>query len=243
MRFRVGPYAYRVRVTEEPPVDDATGGTLLGKAVLHGREILIWAGVAAEQRLEVLLHELTHCWLFQFPRPANEEEAASFFAAVTEQTMRDLDEQGGVPALVRLRPMAPTPEDRGAPVPASAPDEEAPAALEAPAQREVPVTYQHEVETRARPNGGRAQCAGCELIVADGSIVTTPAKWDRDARGLTVERALYCAHCDKVQAWTEGTDLYGRPNGAIVSGPRFIVGAEAEQFLRDHAEATGMIVV
>lgn len=239
MRFRVGPYAYRARITEEPLVDEKTGEALAGMAVSQGREILIAATVPPEERMEVLSHELKHAWFFHFPKPRTEEEDCNLYAAISQQMTNDLDEQGGIGALMRMKPLdylPPDPIDDVVP-PSTLPDDDE-------TRRLVPPLYLHSFEIKAAKkaaaSGGRAHCKDCGMQFNAGFIVTSPPKWNFKATGLTVTRTLFCPHCDHLQTWIEGA-LYGLPNGALVEEPTFERGRAVEKFLRDHPEMSGSI--
>jgi Zn-dependent peptidase ImmA (M78 family) len=65
MQFRVGPWVYRVRITENRLYDE-NGAELAGLFVWRDREILISNAVPVRQRLDVLVHELRHAWREHF---------------------------------------------------------------------------------------------------------------------------------------------------------------------------------
>jgi len=243
MRFRVGPYVYRVRVTEEPLVDQRTGETLLGEAVFHSKELLVSGAVQPTSRLEVLLHELKHAWLFHFPPPANEEQHCSFFAAVSEQAMLDLAEQGGVEALARLSPSGPPapPLEAGPRIAFDDPPpaEEKPEGTDEP--HVAPPMYVHRFESKAKAHGGRVHCCTCGMMINAAAVVTGKPRWNPGAGGMTVDRALYCPHCDRLQLWTEGVNLYGTPNGGLVGDPVIRRGRQVEEFLRKNPQAIAIV--
>jgi len=234
MIFHVGPYTYRLRITAGP-LKSTEGETLTGLAVRDDREILISGDVRPEDRLTVLLHELKHAWFFHIPKPVTEEESCELFAMIATGMMNDLNREGGEDRLKALRPPRP---HEPAPPRVSAPqraEEDEPGAL-----RYVPVDPVEEWQTEAPSRAGRAQCGQCDLIVADGSIVTGPAEWSHEAKGLVVRRTLFCSHCYHLQAWVEGANVSGVPNGSVVEGPTYSREG-VEEFLSEHPRAVGMI--
>ena len=104
IRLHVGPSVYTAKVVSGR-LTDAAGNKLLGKAMNYGREIHIWSGVPANERLEILLHEVKHAWLFHVPRPATEEDSCKLFAMVAEQFWADLNRAGGRKTLLHLSPV------------------------------------------------------------------------------------------------------------------------------------------
>jgi hypothetical protein len=236
MIFHIGPWAYRVRITEEP-ITDSDGRELSGKAVREDQEILV-AGekrLPRKQRLNTVLHEVRHAWLFHFPKPRTEEEDCEFSAAVMAQAHQDLNEQGGAESLEAMNPPSVLDEIRAkAPIVRASQLEQ---------HRKAPLTYVDQIEApRNRSSGHRAQCGVCELVVGGGSIVNGKPRFDLAAGGFVIERWMYCPHCDHIQKWTEGADLEGRPNGAVVADPVFVRGKEAEALLSEHGQAVGVIV-
>jgi hypothetical protein len=236
MQFRIGPYPYRVRITEGP-IKTEEGRPLTGHADREKQELLIAGNVLPTHRYMVLMHEITHAWLFHVPKPRTDEEVCELNALIASTANAELEDQGGRAALEAMK--APRTAAEVVPARTFATD---PFPVETIVKAH-PVKYIQPVETTARTSAHRAQCGRCELIVSGGSIVTGPTRWDRGVGGNVVTRSLYCAHCDHVQTWTEGVDFSGRPNGAVVDGPTFAKGEEVEQFLREHQEATGMVVV
>jgi hypothetical protein len=100
--FQVGPRRYTVRVTrdrifyeDEECLGICHPGTL---------EIQISPFLPKVRRLEVLIHELTHAFVFAFGQPRDVEALCDFVASVGELVLRDLAACGGVEALLDLRP-------------------------------------------------------------------------------------------------------------------------------------------
>lgn len=237
MRFRIaGPWFYRVRIPDEETqlLEDEDGHPLLGRALYRGKELLISRHVPAEERLDVLIHEVSEAWSFHVPTPRTEEERHNLNSTISAQFWRDFQEQGGEAALRRLQPCLPMPEPPA--------DQVVQAEETTEVSRVAPLEWVHPTETRAMPSGRHAQCGECERTIAGGSIVTRKSRWCNRAGGKVVDRSLYCAHCGHVQRWVEGTLLDGTPNGAVVEGPRYERGQAAEEFLRQHPEAAGMVV-
>jgi hypothetical protein len=189
------------------------GTSLLDLCELLGRKIWSSSRVPPGERLNVLLHELQHAWQNHVPEPRDEEEAPNRQTLVTASAMRDLEQQGATEGLEAMRadPPAPVAEVRETYV---VPDDDGP-----------PRDELAELEERAaergwgRASGERAACAVCGYIVADGSIHDSPPRWSEGARGLVIDRAIYCPGCDHVQKWTEGVTASGKPNGELVAGP------------------------
>lgn len=234
MKFRVGPWIYRVRVMDVPIVEN--GVELLGQAVMQYREIRVSPVVAADHRFNVVLHELKHAWLFHFPQPRTDEEQCNLSAAIMASMYEDLNNQGGVVALENMTPdLPPGADERRRLVPVEMD-------LFGESQRFAPPQCVQPWETLATSSGDRAQCRDCGLIVAGGSIVSGDAKWDDNAAGVVIVRTLYCPHCDHLQEWTEGANLKGKPNGSVVGEPRFVGGEKRDAFLAAHPECAGMVV-
>jgi hypothetical protein len=185
--------------------------------------------------------------------------------------MADLDAQGGLPALMRMRPTTPDGQpalaeddprrardsgDDPSPVTLSAGPEERSrshgATLAADrggrighcaqvGQHVVPAGQLEHWETSALPHAGRAQCGVCESIISSGSVVSTPPQWDFVLCGNVTHRTLYCPHCHHLQRWTEGCSTSGEPNGAVTEGPRYIRGDEVDDFLTQYPRAVGLL--
>ena len=99
--FHVGPYTYRVTISSEELADEH-GTRAVGLTEPGPRRVRIAASIPRDDRLQVLLHELYHCWLHHVPAPRTEEEAAELHATVTLAALKDLDAQGGMAALEAL---------------------------------------------------------------------------------------------------------------------------------------------
>lgn len=101
MRFRVGPWIYRVRITDGP-LHNEHGEECRGLCVYASREILISGLLPPRQRIDTLMHELRHAWRHHFGAPADEESDCNNAASFAVEMMRQLQKQGGEPALMRL---------------------------------------------------------------------------------------------------------------------------------------------
>lgn len=96
LTFHIGPWEYGLVIQGSESL-----------ACFEDRTIYIAAQIPPGRRLEVLLHELAHCWGYHVPHPRTEEEWANLTATIGEACRRDLEAQGGVAA---LRAMAATPK-------------------------------------------------------------------------------------------------------------------------------------
>lgn len=100
MRFRVGPWMYRVQLREG--LQDQHGTAAAGLCDCGNRIIYLSADMPAKRRLSVLLHELRHAWQEAMGTPADEESDANQAASFAADAMRQLLRQGGEIALERL---------------------------------------------------------------------------------------------------------------------------------------------
>lgn len=100
--FRVGAVRYSVRVMDQPLVHD--GADCFGLCDSGERAIKISPVVEPAKRLGVLIHELTHAWVFEVGRPADIESLCDLCSTITIGCVRDLILAGGEEALRRLRP-------------------------------------------------------------------------------------------------------------------------------------------
>lgn len=102
MQFRVGPWVYRVRVMEG--LTDENGKPAAGLCDWQNRTIWLAYEIPARRRLSVLLHELKHAWQLELGTPTDREGDANHAASFAADCWRQLDRQGGEPALMRLSP-------------------------------------------------------------------------------------------------------------------------------------------
>lgn len=103
MKFRVGPWIYRVVVMAEEFCDEQ-GRVLDGRCVWRDRQILLAASLSQQLRLEVLMHELRHAWIYHFGNPTETEAHCDNVATFTVDVMRQFCRQGGEAALASLAP-------------------------------------------------------------------------------------------------------------------------------------------
>lgn len=103
MQFNVGPWKYRVRVSEGQLLD-AASKPVDGLCAWSDRTIWINEVSPLQQRAEILIHEMNHAWTESFGSPATEEDAAKRAASFTVDVWNQLQRQGGIGALMRLRP-------------------------------------------------------------------------------------------------------------------------------------------
>lgn len=102
MRFRVGPWRYAVRISETPVIHE--GDACMGLCIADSREILISPDCNPKDRLPVLIHELTHAWLFSAGTPQTPEDWCDMNAMIFTTALQDLMIQGGIESLLRMGP-------------------------------------------------------------------------------------------------------------------------------------------
>ena len=100
MEFRIVTKRCPLVITDQPIVHE--GKPKDGLADWDNKRILIGAHVRPEERLILLLHEIWHCWRFHSPKAHEVEEECDQFAIAAETAIEDLEDQGGVRALMRL---------------------------------------------------------------------------------------------------------------------------------------------
>lgn len=101
MKFKVGPWIYRVRISEKT-LQDECDGEMAGLCDWKNKTIWLSCDLPAMNRLPTLLHELRHAWDNEFGRAASPEDACNQAASFTADVWRQLAMQGGELALVRL---------------------------------------------------------------------------------------------------------------------------------------------
>lgn len=97
MIFKVGPWTYRVKLTER-----LNGGKDAGQFDWKAQTLWIAANMPPHRRLATLLHELRHAWQTDMGRTASDEDDANQVASFTADVMAQLMRQGGEPALRRM---------------------------------------------------------------------------------------------------------------------------------------------
>lgn len=101
MKFRVGPWTYRVRISSGP-LNDEHGRLADGLICWSDREIWISESLPIEQRQDVLFHELAHAWEHHFGTPNSSEGIANRNSSFATDVTRQFDRQGGTWALCNL---------------------------------------------------------------------------------------------------------------------------------------------
>ena len=217
MQFHVGPYSYRLAISDRE-VFDAEGSRLEGCAV-EGRRLLILSRVVEpERREEVALHELIHAWAFHVPTPRTEEERCQLHAMIAEQFRRDLESQGGREAMMQLQPQH-VPH-LGRPAPAQNPR----------AAKEV----------FGRPD--RVICSRCDSETMCGSVTNGEPELHAATGQLRMQRWFVCETCGTLTVWLERCTDDGTPLGEYIPNPppRMMDGAEAARFMRERRELAGV---
>lgn len=102
MTFRVGGWTYRVKVADEPMVDDVG----LPSPSLHcWSEFTIWLcpTMPLEQRTEALMYELGNAWMHHMPLPERREERTAWLATFICDVWQQFSEQGGRTTFMQLQ--------------------------------------------------------------------------------------------------------------------------------------------
>lgn len=102
MKFRIGPWMYRLRITEGPLVHE--GVPCLSACLQSPREILIAGDCPVADRGRAMYTELTRAWTFEKGIPASADGWLALAASMAMQATIDLNQQGGILALRSLRP-------------------------------------------------------------------------------------------------------------------------------------------
>lgn len=71
-----------------------------------------------DQRLAVLMHELTHAWIYAVGEPNGDEGLCSLVATMAEMAFREITQQGGIAALMEMQTTVKSPSG-GMPAPVS----------------------------------------------------------------------------------------------------------------------------
>jgi len=99
MKFRVGPHLYRVRIARK--LSDGAGPAF-GLWDFENQAIWLDGEMPVRRRWHVLLHELKHAWRHAMGRPDDDEGDANQSASFAADVLRQLANQGGEMALMRL---------------------------------------------------------------------------------------------------------------------------------------------
>jgi hypothetical protein len=101
VKFQVGPFAYTVRVADEPLADDV-GLPAMSIHSWSERTIWICPTLPAEQRAEAAMRELARAWLRHVGLPERNEDRAAWMATFAIAVWNEFTRQGGAAALARL---------------------------------------------------------------------------------------------------------------------------------------------
>lgn len=101
MTFHIALEGYRVKVRDGLLLDEQ-GAEAAGLHDWPNHRVWLSGRMPVQRRLATLVHELWHAWKAEFGEPADEEAEANQVAAFTISFWRQLEVQGGEPALVRL---------------------------------------------------------------------------------------------------------------------------------------------
>jgi len=199
MFFRVGPYRYRVRVSDGQ-LRDERREDCAGLWEWETRTIWLSGTLPISQRHETLLHELVHAWQRHFGTVGSAEDEANRTAAFAIDVERQLLAQGGDLALIRLRSDG---------------------------------TIDNGSTVAPTINVG-AQCGMCSTTFAPSQVANEKSEY-QDGRPV-VRRSCWCDFCGHVMRWIESATAQGFPAGAVVSGPEYLRGTEADVWLRQHQD-------
>ncbi len=100
MQFRIQAKVCPLVITDEPIMFKGERRDAL--ADWDDKRILMGSHVPPTERLGTLLHEVWHCWRFQCPGATEIEAECELFSMVAEAVIEDIEDQGGVRALLRL---------------------------------------------------------------------------------------------------------------------------------------------
>lgn len=104
LKFSIGPTLYVVRISDEPLIFEGRQvDGLCDEGCEESGVITLCSLLPRRRRLHILIHELRHAWVWLHGRSADDDEAdANNVASFTLDVMRQLQEQGGEPALLRM---------------------------------------------------------------------------------------------------------------------------------------------
>lgn len=214
MQFTIQRIANTVVIASRPIL--LNGQPCKAKIDPARKRILISHDVPRDERRRVLLHELRHLWVNAHGATNDPEVDADQAAEMMDALMRQYEDQGGDAALELLDPIADKP---------------------------------HRTQSLTAITGPlgntSSECGGCGQRVFVGSIANGKPEWSTDADAYLMDRGMCCPACDKVTAWREACSEAGMPLGAIVAfpPPRVLRGAEASQWMREHAELCNVTVL
>lgn len=102
MKFKVGPWNYRIRISDGPLYDDQNN-IVAGLCCWGERTIWISGTLPSDQRLDVFFHEMAHAWQEHIPMPADPEGVSNWASSFAVDVWRQVEERGGAVALMKLR--------------------------------------------------------------------------------------------------------------------------------------------
>lgn len=166
-------------------------------------------------RLDLLAQAVTAGWLEHCPIPQTRREMVRFCGMVAAQLVRDIEQQGGQLALLKLESVN-------------------------SAEPHVRALSRGTLGTNAA--SGRP-CPICATSIAPGSVVASDPFRD-DEGPLVVRVACCCESCGWVE-WREYANPAGRPSGIAPDGAeaRVVDEDEARALCDQHPEAAGMVMV
>ena len=86
--FRIGRCFYNVHLIGElPKLEESTA---IGLCCNTSQRIVLWHGLHPDQRMQTLIHELTHAWVYQAGLPDNEENHCNMAGMATASALYDL---------------------------------------------------------------------------------------------------------------------------------------------------------
>lgn len=161
-----------------------------------------------QARLDALLHELRHNWIYYSGLPDDEEADADLFASMAGSIFTELEKQGGTMAVAAMNMR--------------------------PAERFDLATFQRTLADF--PDTPLICCAKCQQRIAPGSVVVSSPHADQKTSAMVVDMAFYCGGCDHVQTWREFATMSGRPTGAWAGKVEYLRGDAAWEFCAAHPD-------
>ena len=209
MRFHVGPYTYRL-ILSDGRLFDVHGDEKDGMAIEGPRLLLLSSALEPERRSEVAYHEYMHAWEFHVPTPRDEEERCNLGAMVRGQFQADLNAAGGEDALLAMKStmVGDIGKFTGQPC--------------------------KPLPTREIERSDYMTCGTCQAAIACGEINHGQPVLHEPTRRHRIERWFACESCGAVQVWWEHCTEDGTPLGefVVVPKPKILRGQESEEWLR-----------
>lgn len=206
-----GCHSFRVVVPDKLIFDDV-GYELDGLAVQSPELILISRRLLPGDREEVLLHELQHAWEFFVPAPSNAEERSQMLATIAKQYRRDLENGGGIEAIVNLKPSR------------------------------IVLPFDSLATVRASGQGNTFRhcdykhCGGCDTPTMCGSFEHGHVEYHEGLQQHHVLQWFRCEACMALNVWREVATSDGRPTGILVPvpPPRVYYREEAAEWIAEN---------